>query len=155
LFNWDLVLTKYELKFSTRTRYGIRSMIEIGMDTSGKGVFQKQIAEKQEISVKYLDHIIHALKTSGLISNVKGRKSGYVLTRPPDEITMLDIHNSFESGICVIDCLSPNITCDRNERCAARGFWGHVNNKIINYFKSVTLQDMIDEQSCLDDAVNL
>ena len=129
-------------------------MIEIGTDTSGKGVFQKQIAEKQEISVKYLDHIIHALKTSGLISNVKGRKSGYVLTRPPDEISMLDIHNAFESGICVIDCLSPNITCDRNNQCAAKGFWGHVNNKIINYFKSVTLQDMIDEQSCLDDAVN-
>jgi Rrf2 family protein len=154
LFNWDLVLTKGELKFSTRTRYGIRSMIEIGMDTSGKGVFQKQIAEKQEISVKYLDHIIHALKTSGLISNVKGRKSGYILTRPTDEITMLDIHNAFEPGICVIDCLSPNIECDRYVRCAARGFWGHVNNKIIDYFKSITLKDMIDEQSCLDDAVN-
>jgi Rrf2 family protein len=129
-------------------------MIEIAMDKSGKGVFQKQIAENQEISIKYLDHIIHELKTTGLITNVRGRKSGYMLTRHPDEITMLDIHNAFEPGICVIECLSQNITCDRNTKCAARGFWRKLNNQIINYFKSVTLQDMIDEQSCLDDSVN-
>ena len=129
-------------------------MVEIAMNTSGNGVFQKQIAENQEISVKYLDHIIHQLKTSGLITNVKGRKSGYILTRPASKITMLDIHNAFEAGICVIDCLTPNIRCNRETRCAAKGFWGHVNNKIIDYFNSVTLQDMVDEQSCLDDTVN-
>lgn len=129
-------------------------MMEIAMATSGKGIYQKQIAENQQISVKYLDHIIHALKASRLITNVKGRKSGYILTRPPDEITMFDIHNAFEAGICVIECLSPDIRCNREAACAAKGFWGKLNNKIINYFKSVTLQDMIDDQSCLDDVIN-
>jgi Rrf2 family protein len=128
-------------------------MVEIAMNTSGNGVYQKEIAENQEISVKYLDHIIRELKTSGLITNVKGRKSGYIITRPASKITMLDIHNAFEAGICVIDCLSPNIRCNRETRCAAKGFWGNVNNKIINYFKTITLQDMIDEQSCLDDII--
>jgi Rrf2 family protein len=129
-------------------------MMEIAMATSGKGIYQKQIAENQQISVKYLDHIIHALKASRLITNVKGRKSGYILTRPPDEITMFDIHNAFEAGICIIECLSPDIRCSREDGCAAKGFWGKLNNKIIHYFKAVTLQDMIDEQSCLDDVIN-
>jgi Rrf2 family protein len=141
------------LKFSTRTRYGIRAMIEIAMDDTGKGVFQKQIAENQEISLKYLDHIIYALKAAGLIIPVRGRKSGYILTRKPSEITMLDIHNAFEPGICIIDCMSINLNCDRGNRCAARGFWGRLNNKIIDYFKTVTLQDMVDDQNCLDDTV--
>ena len=130
-------------------------MIEIAQDKSGKGVFQKQISENQEISIKYLDHIIHALKTAGLITAVRGKKSGYILTRKPSEISMLDIHNAFEPGICVIDCMSSNFTCDRSNRCAARGFWGRLNNKIMDYFKTVTLQNMVDEQSCLDDAVKV
>lgn len=130
-------------------------MIEIAQDKSGKGVFQKQISENQEISIKYLDHIIHALKTAGLITAVRGKKSGYILTRKPSEISMLDIHNAFEPGICVIDCMSSNFTCDRSNRCAARGFWGRLNNKIMDYFKTVTLQNMVDEQSYLDDAVKV
>jgi Rrf2 family protein len=129
-------------------------MIEIAKDSSGKGIYQKQIAENQEISVKYLDHIIHALKTSGLITNVKGRKSGYILTRKPSEITMLDIHNAFEPGICVIECLSPTIKCNRENKCAAQGFWGKLNNQIINYFKSVTLEDLLKGSIRLDDLVN-
>jgi Rrf2 family protein len=129
-------------------------MIEIAMDTSGKGTYQKQIAENQEISVKYLDHIIRALKISRLITNVKGRKSGYILTRPPSEITMLDIHNAFEPGICIVECLSPNIICNRETRCAAKGFWGKLNEQIINYFKSVTLEDMINESIQLNDFGN-
>lgn len=129
-------------------------MTEIALNESGKGIFQKQIAENQDISNKYLDHIIHALKASGLITNLKGKKSGYILTRPPSEITMYDIHNAFESGICVIDCLSPNISCDREEICAAKGFWGKLNMQIVNYFKAVTLEDLINEQVKLDDFIN-
>jgi Rrf2 family protein len=129
-------------------------MIEIAMDKSGKGVFQKQIAENQDISIKYLDHIIHALKIAGLVTAVRGRKSGYILTRKPGDISMLDVHNAFEPGICIIDCMSSNVRCDRSDRCSARGFWGRLNNKIIDYFKAITLQDMIDDQNCLDDAIN-
>ncbi len=129
-------------------------MTEIALNESGKGIFQKQIAENQDISVKYLDHIIHALKASGLITNLKGKKSGYVLTRPPSEITMYDIHNAFESGICIIDCLSLNINCDREARCAVKGFWGKLNNQIIDYFKTITLKDLTDEQVKLDDLIN-
>jgi len=133
------------LKISTRTRYGIRTMLEIATGTDN-GIFQKDIARNQDISNKYLDHIIHALKASRLISNVKGKKSGYRLTRKPSEISLFDIHNAFEPGICIIDCLSGNFECKRQADCQAVGFWKNLNDQIVNYFKSVTIDDLIKEK---------
>lgn len=139
------------MKFSTKTRYGIRAMQEIAQNSSDiKGIFQKDIAKKQNMSVKYLDHIIHSLKAAGLIINVRGKKSGYKLTRPAKDITMLDIHNAFEPGICVIDCLSDAVKCSKDNKCAAKGFWGGLNDIVMNYFQSTTLQNMVDEQQKLD-----
>ncbi len=135
------------MKFSTRTRYGIRTMLEIALaGNNSKGVLQKDIAEKQEISLKYLDHIIIALKVAGLITNTRGKKSGYKLTKDPALITMYDIHNAFEPGIHVIDCIGTHFTCKRENYCAAKDFWEGLNKQIVEYFKSVTLKDMVEKQ---------
>jgi len=137
------------VKISTRTRYGLRTMLEIARAKESAGVFQKDIAVNQNLSLKYLDHIIHALKTARLIANTKGRKSGYVLTRPPDEITVYDVHRAFEPGICVIDCIGEDFKCDFVEQCQTQGFWRNLNRLIQNYFKSVTLKDLIDGKADL------
>ena len=139
------------MKISTRTRYGVRTMLEIARSSSEKGVFQKDIARKQEISVKYLDHIISALKTTNLICNAKGKKSGYMLGRDPSEITIFDIHRAFEPGICLVECLSGKYKCDMDESCVTQGFWGQLNNLIINYFKSVTLEDLMNNHIDIED----
>jgi rrf2 family protein (putative transcriptional regulator) len=134
------------MKFHTRTRYGLRTMIEIAAGDKDCGVYQKDIAQNQSISVKYLDQIINSLKVAGLITNVKGKKSGYQLTRPAAQITMLDIHNAFEFGICVVDCTNKSFHCDKRGSCAAEDFWGNLNNKIIDHFRSVTLEELAAEQ---------
>ena len=121
-------------------------MLEIGLEKSHKGVFQKDIAVNQEISLKYLDQIIPALKASGLISNAKGKKSGYILTREPSEITMYDIHKAFETDISIVPCLSKDGFCDRKKECAVFPFWNGLNNNIIDYMKNYTLQDIINNQ---------
>lgn len=138
------------MKFSTKTRYGIRAMLEIAKDESQSGVFQKDIAANQDISVKYLDQIIHALKVAGLISNLKGRKSGYILTRNASEITMLDIYNAFEPGICVIDCLTRSFDCERKSFCEVVGFWEKLNQLVVDYFEQVTLEDLRSGKVKLD-----
>ncbi|MCW0481301.1 RrF2 family transcriptional regulator [Gaoshiqia sediminis] len=138
------------MRFSTKTRYGMRAMLEIASDISQRGVFQKDIAEKQQISVKYLDQIIHALKSEGLIINVRGKKSGYILARKPSEITMLDIHKAFEPGICVIDCCSDSYNCQMKEFCRTVGFWMNLNKLVIDYFSNTTLQDLLKNPSLAD-----
>ena len=124
----------------------MRTMIEIALNSSEGGVFQKDIAVNQEISLKYLDHIIHALKTARLVINSKGKKSGYILARKPSEITVYDIHNAFEPGICVIECLSSQINCNRESICLTKGFWKELNDHVVGYFKSVTLEDLMRGQ---------
>lgn len=143
------------MKFSTKTRYGIRAILEIAMNRDENGIYQKEIAQNQDISYKYLDQIINALKVAGLVTKAAGRKSGYVLTRDPSEITVYDIHNAFEPGICVIDCLAMNFSCEREKFCSLRGFWGQLNNQIINYFKSTTIKDLMEQQVKLDDLVQV
>lgn len=139
------------MKINTRTRYGVRTMIEIARGQPDRGVFQKDIAFNQSLSLKYLDHIIHALKTARLINNARGKKSGYVLSRRPSEITVFDIHRAFEPGICLVDCLSETYNCSLSDGCKARGFWGQLNNLIFSYFNSVTLEDIIQGRVSLED----
>jgi len=121
-------------------------MLEIGKEKSHQGVFQKDIAVNQEISLKYLDQIIPALKTAGLISNVRGKKSGYTLIKEHSSITMYDIHCAFESDICIVPCLDKSGTCKREPICNVKVFWNGLNQNIIDYMKSFTLEDIINNQ---------
>lgn len=133
------------MKFNTRIRYGIRAILEIALEESENGVFQKDISERQKISNKYLDNIITALKTAGLIKNVKGKKSGYKITGKPSEIKILDIYKAFEPGISIVDCVSVNYRCSLAKTCGVNRFWRGLNEIIIEYFESFTLEDLIKE----------
>ena len=134
------------MKFSTRLRYGIRTMLEIGLSYERGGILQKNISANQEIPVKTLDHLIHALKTAGLITDAAGKNIGYTLTRSPVEITMSDIQRAIEPALCCVDCISPHFSCDRADFCSAKGFWDDLNDRIDNYFKEITLYDMVLDQ---------
>lgn len=134
------------MKLNTKTRYGVRTMVELAMNWEGKGLFQKEISERQGISYKYLDHIISALKTRGLIANVDGKKSGYRLTRAPEEITIYDIFTAFESDISIIDCITSDGNCTNVKACASHQLWANLNKHIINYLKSENLKGLADKQ---------
>lgn len=137
------------MKFSTKTRYGIRAVLEIALHAKATGIYQKQIAANQELSNKYLDHIVNSLKIAGIIAKAGGSRSGYILTRAPSEITIYDVHRAFEPGICVVDCLALNFNCHREDVCAVKGFWENLNIQVIDYFKSTTIKDLMDEQNML------
>jgi Rrf2 family protein len=132
------------VNFNTRTRYAIRSMLEIALDEENNGVYQKDIADNQGISYKYLDQIIPALKTAGLISNVKGKKSGYILTRDKSLISMFDIHRAVGTESCVVDCLEHKVLCEREDGCAVKQFWSGLNDHIISYLKGISLKNLVD-----------
>ena len=105
------------MKINTKIRYGIRAMLEISLADQQQGIYQKDIARNQDISVKYLDHIISSLKAAGLIRNVGGKNSGYRLSRPAAEITTYDIFRAFEFGLEINICVTPDYVCDRASIC--------------------------------------
>ena len=139
------------MKFNTKTRYGIRTMIELAMHWQGEGVFQKEISERQEISFKYLDQLISSLKASGLIENADGRMSGYVLAKDPVDISMYDIYKAFEPELTIVDCLSEGGICTRSGQCAAREFWDGLNKLIIKYLEDNNLEVLAQKQKKLNE----
>lgn len=120
-------------------------MVEIALDDTENGVFQKDISEKQKISLKYLDSIIASLKAAGLIQTTRGKKSGYRLTQPASQIKILDIYKAFEPAIAIVDCVKHNHKCDLASTCGVKGFWGDLNSTIISHFESHTLADLVKE----------
>ena len=138
------------MKFNTKTRYGLRTMIEIAMHGEDKGVFQKEISERQEISFKYLDQIIASLKASGLIVNSEGRNSGYVLSREATGINVYDVFKSFEHELMIIDCLKGEGHCRREGKCATWEFWNELNDLIVKYLESTNLKDLAKKQEAID-----
>lgn len=134
------------MKLSTKTRYGMRAMVDLSLHY-GKGfVLLKEIAKRQEISMKYLDHIISALKASGLIESAKMRHSGYVLSRPPCKIKAYEIIRAVEGSLTPVDCVdNPNI-CQRANACAIINLWKKLKNSMISVLEGVTLEDLAKEQ---------
>ena len=137
------LLIHNELKLNTKIRYGVRAMLEIALTDPLLGTFQKDIAINQDISNRYLDHIIAALKTSGLITTFRGRKSGYILTRKPSEISLYDIYKAFEPDINIVDCIAISHHCERELKCATLRPWTELNDIITNYLKNKSLEELL------------
>ena len=136
------------MKFNTKTRYGVRVVFELALNVNKEGgTLQKEIAESQDVSIKYLDHIISALKKAGLIINVGGKKSGYVLARPANEITIYDVYSAFEDNLAIIDCLLTEGECPRKGMCVMKDYWCELNETIRNSMKSMNVELMAEKHA--------
>lgn len=113
-------------------------------DHYGKApVFLKDIAKREDISEKYLSLIVIPLRSSGLIQSIRGAHGGYVLAKPPEEITVQDIYGALEGEICLVDCVKNPDDCSRAGTCPTRDVWSHLSEKIKEALDSVTLADLV------------
>ena len=135
------------MKLSTRTRYAVRAMIELAKHDMNRPLQLKIIAERQEISVKYLEQLMAVLKSAGLIKSIRGSKGGYVLAKAPNQIGLNDILHCVEGPIATVECVEDSTSCSRAAECAAREVWRRVEQAIENVLKSITLQDVADMAS--------
>jgi len=144
------------MKFNTKTRYGLRTMLELSLkENSERGVLQKEIAENQVVSVKYLDQIIASLKAAGLIVNAAGKKSGYRLNKPSGDITIYDVYLAFDEELAIIDCLFPGRECPRNHSCVLRKFWSDLNDNIRSQMESVNLNMLAKDYRMVEEILKV
>lgn len=130
------------MKLSTRSRYGVRLMVELALDDSGSPMFLKDIARKEEISEKYLSLIVLPLKDCGLVRSVRGAKGGYTLARNPSEITLEEIVRALEGDMSLVECVRDEALCPRSALCPSRELWVGLSAKISSVLASVTLEDL-------------
>lgn len=131
---------------STRGRYALRLMLDLAQHSTNDFVPLKDIAERQEISKKYLEQIIPTLSRAGFLQTNRGFQGGYKLAKNPDKYTVGDILRETEGGLAPVACLNnETIQCPRAAECLTLPLWKGLQDTINNYLDSVTLQDLIDK----------
>lgn len=131
------------MKISTRSRYGVRMMVDLADHYGKTPVFLKDVAKREDISEKYLSIIVIPLRAAGLIQSTRGAYGGYVLARTPKEITVQEIYDALEGKICLVDCIKNPQDCSRASTCPTRDVWSHLSEKISKTLTSITLADLV------------
>ena len=128
---------------STKGRYALRVMIDLAEHRSEEFISLREIAERQEISEKYLESIIRMLVKAKVVESLRGKGGGYRLTRSPDQYTVGEILMLTEGSLAPESCLTPNATpCSRMASCRTYEMWKGLNDLISNYFGNITLADL-------------
>jgi len=136
------------MKVSTKGRYAIRLMIDLEQNSKGEYVSIKEIAKRQEVSVKYLEQIVNQLNKAGYLLSIRGPHGGYKLAKPAEAYSVGDILRVTEGPLVPVACLEDEVnSCERSPCCITIGFWTGLSHLINEYVDGVTLADLAHEEN--------
>ncbi|MCI5792516.1 MAG: RrF2 family transcriptional regulator [Lachnospiraceae bacterium] len=129
---------------STKGRYAIRVLLDLAEHRNGAYIPMKEVAERQDISLKYLEKILPVLAKNNLIKGVHGKGGGYMLTREPEDYKIGEILRLTEGDIAPVACLQPGAEpCEKASECRTLPMWSKFNDIINEYFDGITLRDLM------------
>lgn len=142
------------MKISTKGRYAIRVLLDLAEHNNGEFIPLMDIANRQEISEKYLEAIVSVLSKKGFLQSLRGKGGGYKLARRPETYTIGSILKTTEGSLAPIACLenNPN-TCPRVAECKTIRMWENFAKVVDDYFEGITLADLMDPQLEADNYV--
>ena len=139
---------------STKGRYALRVMIDLAEHQSDAFVSLRGIAERQEISEKYLESIIRMLVKAKVVDSLRGKGGGYRLKKDPDQYTAGSILRLTEESLAPVSCLEANAeACPRAGSCRTLTLWQGLDKVICEYLESVTIADLMEQGAAGDDYV--
>lgn len=135
---------RYNMKISTKGRYGLRAMIDVALNDKNRAMPLRKIAENQDLSEKYLEHIMKLLNKADLVISVRGPQGGYVLNKPCADITVGMILRALEGSISPTVCVDKGC-CEKDEECTAAFVWHEIKNAIDNVVDNITLKCLCEK----------
>ena len=130
---------------STKGRYALRVMVDLALHKDGNYIPLNDIAERQNISEKYLEGIVAALSRSGFLQTQRGRGGGYRLARRPEEYAVGDILRAAEGSIAPVSCVKSGETeCPNADNCLTLPLWKELDRVMNDYLDSITLANLIN-----------
>lgn len=131
---------------STRGRYGLRVMVDLAEQNAEGYVPLNEIAERQQISIKYLEIILKTLVQNGLLKGHRGKGGGYKLTRKPEEYSVGEILELTEGSLATVACLLPGAeACPNSGQCRTLPMWRRYDALTHDFFYGMTLKDLVIE----------
>ncbi|MBQ9593750.1 MAG: RrF2 family transcriptional regulator [Lachnospiraceae bacterium] len=135
------------MNITSKGRYALRVMLDLAQHPEDGFVSLKVSAERQDISMKYLEMIVAHLKKAGLVESTRGKEGGYRLTRTPAEYSVLEILDSIEDNLAPVSCIQDGaIHCEQAEACLTVPMWKELDKVTNRYLSSVTLEDLLTGQ---------
>ena len=132
------------MKISTKGRYALRMMIDLAGHQNSGYISLKDIAQRQNISKKYLEQIIPIFNKSDVLRTNRGSQGGYMLSRTPDKYTVGEILRLTEGSLSAVACLSADaVPCPRARACQTLPLWAEYDKLTHDYFYGKTLKDLV------------
>jgi Rrf2 family protein len=137
------------MRLSTRSRYGARLLLDMAQHGHAGPVHLSQVAQRQGISVKYLEQIAIPLKKAKILKSVRGPKGGHLLARPPEEISLAEVVGLLEAGESLVDCAEHPGVCERSSCCATRLVWQEAAEAMYDKLRTISLADLMNKSAAL------
>ena len=136
------------MKMSTKGRYAVMAMIDIGINSKGKPVPLGDISDRQDISQEYLEQLFAKLRRAGLVASARGPGGGYVLAREACDIQMAEVIQAVDEELRVTRCDGDAVLgCVKGERCCAHDLWSSLGRQMMNFLESVSLEDVVEKRN--------
>lgn len=132
------------MMISTKGRYALRVMIDLAEHCNGEYIPMKDVVKRQQVSQKYVERIMTMLSKANFVEAVHGKGGGYRLNRSPDEYIVGDILRLTEGSLAPVACLDCDAEeCERADQCRTLPMWKELNNRITDFFDSITIADLM------------
>ena len=134
------------MKLSARARYGTKALLELALRWGKEPVLLKDIAQRQQIPLPYLEHLIGPLVRAGIVKSTRGARGGVSLLKPPEEVMLSEVIQLLEGSISPAECVDNPETCSRSNLCVTHDIWDEVKEAVSKVLESITLQDLVERR---------
>ena len=132
------------MNVTSKGRYALRVMLDLAQHPDEGYISLKTVAERQDISMKYLEAIVGALKKAGLVDSSRGKEGGYSLLRPPEEYSVGEILRSTEDKLAPVSCITAEgVSCAQASACLTLPMWRELDELTNAYLDTVSLRDLL------------
>jgi Rrf2 family transcriptional regulator, iron-sulfur cluster assembly transcription factor len=136
------------MKMSTKGRYAVMAMIDIGEHGRDRPVSLNEISDRQDISQEYLEQLFGRLRRAGLVTSTRGPSGGYQLARPAQDIALSDVILAADEPLRVTRCEGDAVDgCVRGEKCCAHDLWSSLGRQMMYFLESITLEDVVEKRN--------
>ncbi len=135
------------MKLTTKARYGTRALLDVATHQENGPVPLKDIAERQQVSLAYLEHIIAPLISGGIIRSTRGIRGGVTLAKPPEQVKLSEVLSLLEGQMAPVKCVTNPSVCARSAFCATRDLWDELKRAMDGVLQATTLRDLIERQN--------
>jgi Rrf2 family iron-sulfur cluster assembly transcriptional regulator len=134
------------MRLTTKGRFAVTAMIDLGLRQSGGPVTLAAISQRQQISLSYLEQLFGKLRRNSLVESTRGPGGGYMLARAPSDISVAEIISSVDEPIDATQCGGKENCLGEGTRCMTHELWASLNVKMLEFLDSISLQKLVDDQ---------